>query len=1321
VSTLIQQKDFDTRFVSKPIVKIGSSYKKIIPSVLFLPVNSAIHFIPETSSELGVDKSFSLLRNHYASSKTFHVTKLHTHLGNPSETTVKLNTLKVAYHRGHLEIKEVSNLDRSLTLEKSPLVVNYSMLGKLYEYKRTPLAEFNSWSNIRSTMWDNIRQIGTRRSHFIKFRMPLQLPTKAELNKYVHGFTSSGMSEFYTKDGFDLLELWQVLHPSVETPVSKIDEVTLENTYLVFIESGVIIILSLGDLVEWAVEDYEATITTFHKFLDSLIGLRSPVDLKELEEESHIDETGLDPNCTIVRLINEHGANGNLSSKEQVALLKLSQRYKTIADPHGSGKTLDQMVVTHEDLTIRRDPLINDAAGSVPDSMKYSSLESMERDYLKNVMPKHIVQMVLKLQDGGIIIKDMKAKQKIDAASKTTEYTVSSVPIAGEAAPFKLTMPIVEDDGTFTLGGTKYRLDRQKGEMPIVKTKPNIVGLGTYYGKLFITRTDASSLNISKWINKVLLNNDIRNNPNGTVSNVLHGSSKIKDKVPRVYSAIAELYRGFTISNQYEFTFSYLNVSKNFTEIEVSSMSELKLTPCGRDTKSKFPLGMDDVGKIYVVVPKTDKSMTEHSVVYLGTIPNMISEDLGNGPIEYTEIEMFSKRLPIVIAFFIQYGIEKTFKLLHVNYRQEPTNTRIPYDQNEFLFKCKDTVFVIDISNPYRKLIIGGLHSIRDISNRYKSVDYNNKQAYASIFTSLGLSIHHVREVGQMWDMFIDPISEMVLKIEGQPTNFKDLLLYASDLLIDDHIPNTKTIRYKGYERIAGMMYRELVLAMRTHRAKGSSSGTSFTINPRALLLSIQQDQTIMLVEESNPIHNLKEKESFTHSGSGGRSGDTMMTEDRGFKREDFGTVSIDTKDSGQVGVSASLTADPNFENLLGMTKHTEFHEASVTSSLSTSFLLSPGASHDDGKRINFISIQNSHTVACDNYEALSYRTGYEEVLGARADELFAVSAIADGVVTGITKDILTVLYSGNKKRNYDFGIKHGVVSGTMVAHNRVTDMVVGQKFKKSDILIFDAGFFQRSELNPNNVIYKHGILANVALVDNSLTNEDGAVFSSEFAKKMYTTQTKAHYIVVDFDSVVHNLVQVGMEVDPETIMCTLEGFVSEELHSRDPSSIKALATIGANNPKAKVYGKITFMDVVYYGKLEDMHSSLQAIASKYDNLRGKKVVTLDSNDAKTGRISESIRVGGVKLEPNQMVIRVFIDSLLGMEGGDKYVVGHQLKGTVSSVATDTMMTEDGRVVDLKFANLSVSNRIVEAIKICGMMNEILRVGTLEMIRIYKS
>jgi hypothetical protein len=1321
VSTLIQQKDFDIRFVSKPIVKIGSSYKKIIPSVLFLPVDSAIHFIPEVSSELGVDKSFSLLRNHYTESKIFHVTKLHTHLGNPSATTVNLNTLKIAYHRGHLEIKEVSNLDRSLTLDKCPLVINYSMLGKLFEYKRSPLAEYNSWSNIRSTMWDTINQIGSRRSHFIKFRMPVHLPTKAELNKYLHGFTISGMSEFYTKDGFDLLELWQILHPSVETPVSKIDESVLENTYLVFIESGVTIILSLGDLVEWSVEDYEATITTFHKFLDSLIGLRNPVDLKELEEETHTDATGLDPNSTIVRLINEHGENGNLSAKEQTGLLKLSQRYKSIQDPHGSGKTLDKMVVTDEDITIRRDVLINDSAGSIPDSMKYSSLDSMEKDYLKNIMPKDIVQMVLKLQDGGIIIKDMKAKKKIDAASKTIEYTVSSVPIAGESAPFKLTMPIVEEDGTFTLGGTKYRLDKQKGEMPIIKTKPNVVALGTYYGKLFITRTEASSLNISKWINKVLLNNDNRNNPDGNVTDILHGTSIIKDKVPRMYSAIAELYRGFTVSNQYEFTFSYSNISKSFTELEISAMGELKLIPCGRDIKSKQPLGMDDIGKVYVVIPKTDKNMSDHNVIYLGTVPNLISEDLGNGPIEYTEIEMFSKRLPIILAFFIQYGIEKTFRLLHVTYRQEPTNIRIPYDQNEFLFKCKDTVFVIDISNPYRKLIVGGLHSIRDISNRYKSVDYNHKQAYASIFTSLGLSIHHIREVGLMWDMFIDPISEAILKIEGQPTEFKELLLHASDLLIDDHMPDTKSVRYKGYERIAGMLYRELVLAMRTHRAKGSSSGTSFTINPRALLLSIQQDQTIMLVEESNPIHNLKEKESFTHTGSGGRSGDTMMKDDRGFKRGDFGIDSMDTKDSGKVGVCASLTADPLFENNRGMTKYTEFNDANPVNSLSTSFLMSPGASHDDGKRQCFISIQNSHTVSCDNYEALPYRTGYEEIIGARADELFAVSALDDGVVSNITKDVLTVMYTGTKKHNYEFGIKHGVVSGTMVAHNRVTDMVVGQKFKKSDILIFDAGFFQRSELNPNNVVYKHGVLANVALVDNSLTNEDGAVFSSEFAKKMYTTQTKAHYIVVDFDSVVHNLVQVGMEVEPETIMCTLEGFVSEDLHTRDPSSIKALTAIGANNPKAKVYGKITFMDVVYYGKLEDMHESLQVIATKYDNLRGKKVTTLDSSDAKTGKINESIRVGGVKLEPNQMVIRIFIDSLLGMEGGDKYVVGHQLKGTVSSVATDPMTCEDGRVIDLKFAHLSVSNRIVEAIKICGMMNEILRVGTLEMIKIYKS
>ena len=52
-----------------------------------------------------------------------------------------------------------------------------------------------------------------------------------------------------------------------------------------------------------------------------------------------------------------------------------------------------------------------------------------------------------------------------------------------------------------------------------------------------------------------------------------------------------------------------------------------------------------------------------------------------------------------------------------------------------------------------------------------------------------------------------------------------------------------------------------------------------------------------------------------------------------------------------------------------------------------------------------------SHGVACKNYDPLPYRTGYEEVLGGRVDDLFVVTADNDGIVTDVNDKYLTVEY----------------------------------------------------------------------------------------------------------------------------------------------------------------------------------------------------------------------------------------------------------------------------------------------------------------------
>ena len=283
----------------------------------------------------------------------------------------------------------------------------------------------------------------------------------------------------------------------------------------------------------------------------------------------------------------------------------------------------------------------------------------------------------------------------------------------------------------------------------------------------------------------------------------------------------------------------------------------------------------------------------------------------------------------------------------------------------------------------------------------------------------------------------------------------------------------------------------------------------------------------------------------------------------------------------------------------------------------------------------------------------MPYRTGYEEIIGSRVDDLFVVTADDDGIVTDVKKDSLTVLYKGDIKKVFELGVTHGTVTGTTIPHNRITDLVVGHRFVKGDALVFNSGFFKRSEINKNNVIMKSGVPTRVMLIENSDTAEDGSVISRHLAGQLETPVTTLHGVIVNFDSIIHNLIKVGTVVEPDTILCTLENYINDNISAKDAEAIAALNKISKNSPRAKVYGTVTEIQVLYFGDFEKMHFSLQQIATEYDSERARKNRRFDLDNAKTGKIDESIRVAGKKLLANQMVIKVYIDSILPSTLGD--------------------------------------------------------------------
>ena len=1300
--------DFDRKFVT-PIANIGKSPKHVIPTNLVLPMNTCIHFVADSDSILGIDSSYCLLRAQTGNVYTYHVQKIRPELGTVHSTNFPINATIRYYHKTHLAIKPLTNLDRSLGTNTSPIVINYALLPKLYKYAKSTLVTYQEWFNIRATMWEMIGQIGTRREHFILYQLPTILPTKAELAQYAINFKPSALSDFHENNSLNLLELWRIVSQDADSPDMAVSEEILDHVNLVFLESGTLSIIRLSELIKWSTEDHTAAATNFYRFLDILFALRTPV---QLSNSDFATASELEPSTDkIASLISEQGAAGNLSAAEQKGLLRLAEKYKTIADPHGSGLTLNQMAVTPEELNVEETQVVADASNISDKSMLHSSLQDMDKHYIKDVLHKDVIQNLLMFQPAGVIVKDVKVKTKNTVATKADIYSIQLQPINGSPSPITIQLPVINPDGTFLSGGTTYRLDKQIGEVPFLKTKPNMVALTSYYGKLFVTRNENSVSNYSKWINKQL-NARANNSEDRSVTDIIYGITKAgKLNVPRVYTAICETVDSFN-SGDYHFTFNYNQIPSLFTEAEIEQLKEHELVPVGWTHNGHFILGMDEDGNILNVVQKAAKHKDAGQIFLLGTIPFLIDPDMGEGPVEFTEFSLLNRRIPIILAFCYLYGLDATLHKLGIKFELQPTNVRLPASNTTYKLKFKNIVYVLNVSNKYHKLLVGGFSAIGKDISRFNGTDFNKQSIYSTLLGSLGITNYHLRELSLLVDMFIEPITMGILTEMGEPTDFYGLLLRANDLLIDDFVPDVSSARYKGYERLAGMMYKEMVNAMRTYRAQGSMTNIGVTMNPNAVWLSVLNDPTVTIVEGSNPIHNLKEHESFTHAGQGGRSAVTMVKDTRGFSQHDLGVVSESTPDSGKVGIRAYLTANPNITSMRGVTRPYDEKTDGPSSLLSTSALLSPGVTHDDAKRLNFISIHHSHGVGCANYDPLPYRTGYEEIIGARVDDLFVVTADSDGVVSEIKPDSLGVTYhDGEHTRlaRYKLGVSHGTVAGATIPHNKITDMKVGQRFKKGDALIYNSGFFARSELNPANVIYKHGIVARVALLENSETIEDGCTISTELAEKLVTRGTTLRGLIIDFNMMVHNLVKIGDVVEPDTILCTLESYIGDAVPAKDAKAIKALTRIAGNNPRAKVYGTVTDIEVIYFGKIENMTFSLQEIVSEYDTRRTKNVKRYMLDEAKTGQIDESIRINGKSMVANQIAIKIYIDGNIAMGIGDKLEFVHQLKSTCSKVDPHLITSKDGLEVDALFGYKSVAERIVASPEIMGVMNTVLK------------
>lgn len=349
-----------------------------------------------------------------------------------------------------------------------------------------------------------------------------------------------------------------------------------------------------------------------------------------------------------------------------------------------------------------------------------------------------------------------------------------------------------------------------------------------------------------------------------------------------------------------------------------------------------------------------------------------------------------------------------------------------------------------------------------------------------------------------------------------------------------------------------------------------------------------------------------------------------------------------------------------------------------------------------------------THTIPSPSYSLSPIRTGYEYVLPSKVPNSFSAVAEQEGTITSLTENNLTITYKDGTTKSFTIGDTYGEIEGVSYLHKLITDLKVGSKVKKGQSLYWHKDFFEKDPLFPEHLVFKTSKVVTVGFELSSATYEDSSAVSHKLFDDVTTTVLQERRFMLDFDSIIENMVSPGDEVGPNTTL-----FINREetvgANNLSENTLTLLESLAAHSPRAKYKGKISHFEIKYNGDISDMHPSIQKLARQLDKeLYAKTKGT--SYEAKNNRVSGEYTSKGQKLNLDSFELKVFIEVKLGLGVGDKLVLANQAKTVIGEVYPYTMTAlESGEEVMLKFSYFGFLNRMIGSPELMGTSNRLIR------------
>lgn len=874
------------------------------------------------------------------------------------------------------------------------------------------------------------------------------------------------------------------------------------------------------------------------------------------------------------------------------------------------------------------------------ENVKNITFNNFEKTYNEKVMPKDIVNSVLMLNDKSIplFLLDVKVEDTSDELNYKDTYTFTLEDTNRQRHTIKVDIPKFIDDKFMYLGGNKKLIIKQNFLFPVVKTGPDTVQIVTNYNKMFIRRVDTKSLGSISRLNKLIETND-------------------------------SVKKYFDFGNSYALNDGYI------TTIEYDEFSKIAIEYHNNGLHLMF--GQKDI----------EKYATEHNItipekqMMIGTINNrpvfidlntqktaanqsicdLIYESLNDQEkaiynkiklpkrLMYTKVKTMEQDIPVMTLLCFWEGIDTVLKKAKIEYRLEktyPANLK----PSESVIRFSDCYMVYEDDVP-TSLLMNGLKIIP--TEKYTIASFDTKEPYIDYFKKVYGKIAIANSLMNSYEFTLDPITIEVLEDINLPTKLVDLMIYANGLLADSQYTpeiNQKLYRIRSNEIIPAILYDSIAKNYITFK---NSNGKKKLSVPRDIVIKqVLKLKTVEDYSTLNPLLELERTHSVSTRGWRGANLDRSYTlEKRTYDPSMIGIMGLSSSPDGSVGVAKTLTVEPCIKTVRGyvdVKDGNEIEKLKDVNLFSPAEMLVPlGVTRDDATRTGHSVKQSKHVIPVKNSSPVLISNGEEESCRFQLSKDFVINAEQDGTIIDYNPKLKLMIAEYKDGTHQAINLAPNIVKngggGFFLSNELITDLKVGDKFKKNDILAWHKDFFTKDRFT--GIRMNMGTLSKVAIMSTYNTYEDATFVTHKLSRDAASEMVFVRQVVIGKNSNVSFMLNVGDHVEiGDTLVQFDTSYDDSSLNeflanlSMDPRLKDEVVENSKNSIKSKYAGVIEDIKMYSTVDLDELSSSLKMIFEKYYKGIKEKKKMLESYDPGSSIVKCGLLVNETtkKIEPNK-------------------------------------------------------------------------------------